>query len=80
MLSLVKQTNSQEVRLTLLEQQIDDINRDYKEISSTVEANKLTLAKAGVLAMLAALVIPVMLELGTELILDNGPGVVEQRR
>lgn len=66
---LGRQAMDQEVRLSVVERQLEDSRARGRRLAEDVEANKLSLAKASVIAIAAALVIPVVAELiGNQLI------------
>ena len=60
---LSDKTNQQEVRLTVVEQQLAESRARGRKLAQDVEQNKMTLAKASVIAVAAALIIPVLAEL-----------------
>ena len=71
MQAFASQTNTQETRLTLVEQQVEVLRSDNTSMKSTVDANKLLLAKATAIAALTAFLIPVVVDLGVTWIEDH---------
>ena len=66
---LSNKTNQQEVRLSIVEKQLEESRARGAKLAADVETNKLSLAKASVIAVAAALIIPVVAELvGNQLI------------
>lgn len=67
----VSQTNAQEVRISILEEQLrSSITRGAK-MADDVAANKLSLAKASAIAACLALVIPVVVEVVGNAIVES---------